>query len=117
MDGWQKAKFEIEDAYRARENLNEGMARVCARRAAGAALEAYLSAKNLPVPSHNAFNLLKIEQGSSFLPPNLNLILGHLTLRVDVNHSLPAGVDLLQETTDFINILKNTCPDEESNGE
>lgn len=52
-----KIQAELRYARAAREHGKEGRARVCARRAAGWAVAAYLSAQG-PLPSQGAYSLL-----------------------------------------------------------
>jgi hypothetical protein len=98
MEFAKKASDELHAAFQAREFENEGMARVCARRAAGWAIKDYLQRKHVPIPTPNAFSLLKDESIRYFLPAEAVPIIEHLTLRVGQDFNLPAEVDLLQET-------------------
>jgi len=100
-------------ANEAREAHNEGMARVCARRAAGQAIQGYFSAKKFPIPTINAFLLMLDEQTPLHLPEELRPIVAHLTLRVDADYNLPAGIDLLNETAFLIKTLKNLSTQED----
>jgi hypothetical protein len=117
MSYWQTAKEELNKAYQARMNQNEGMARVCARRSAGWAIRAYLSAQHIPSPTPNAFALIKDEALRQVLPEPIHTTLDHLSLRVDLEHNLPDDVDLLQETTELVDILYNLSSKEGLHGE
>jgi hypothetical protein len=116
MDYWQTAHNEINKAYQARQDRNEGMARVCARRAAGAAVKAYLSVNQIPIPTPTAIDLLQDSRALEHIPQKLHPIMEHLTLRVGADHNLPAGIDLLSETTVLIEMLQNLGSKEDSNG-
>lgn len=109
MNFWQKANNEIEQASRAREAQNEGRARVCARRAAGQAIQGFFADKGIRVPTINSFSLLNDTSIRINLPAEIHPILDHLVLRVDVDHNLPEGIDLLDETKELISKLKKLC--------
>ena len=88
---------EIEHAILARSNGNEGMARVCARRAAGVVIGEYLNRCGYSVLTHSAYARLSI-----FINlPNANQkskeIASHLLLKVNKDHLLPVEADLLNE--------------------
>lgn len=116
MDYWQIAHNEINKAYQARQMKKEGMARVCARRAAGAAVKGYLSANKFPIPTPTAIDLLQDGHALEHIPQQLHITLEHLTLRVGADHNLPAGIDLLSETTALIEHLQNLCSKENLHG-
>jgi len=100
----------------ARLNQNEGMARVCARRASGWAIKGFLSANKIPIPTPNAFALLNNEKVRSVMPIEVQTTLDHLTQRIDVNHQLPGGIDLLKETNEMIKILQKLSIKRPSHG-
>lgn len=109
MNYWQKANYEIEQALQARKAQNEGRARVCARRAAGQAIQGFFAVKHFRVPTINSFSLLNDDSIRINLPVEIYPILDHLVLRVDGNHNLPEGIDLLIETKELISKLKKMC--------
>ena len=84
-------------ADQARARGNEGMARVCARRAAGIAAGAYLRGLGLSRPGSGAYELLKAALEAQPLPASARTAIDNLLLRVDFNHQLPEQVDLLRE--------------------
>lgn len=88
---------EFEKAQQARINKNEGQARVCARRAAGIAMREYLTRKGTQVPSMSAYDLLNLLKEDVFLPPEMQLIVDHLTVRVTEDFELPVNADLIAE--------------------
>ncbi|MBS3750394.1 MAG: hypothetical protein KGY39_02690 [Anaerolineales bacterium] len=105
-ENWQKqVKRELARAYRAREEGNEGRARVCARRAAGFAADAFFRQRGIDPPAQSPFNLLE-KLGSEFaLPEPVLETLKRLTLRVDHEFNLPPEVDLIQESKKLIRVL------------
>ena len=95
---WQSqlaAEFERADQARAREN--EGQARVCARRAAGIAIREYFSRRGIRPASTSAYDLLNLIKDDPALPPDLQRIADHLTVRVTEEFKLPLDVDLVAE--------------------
>lgn len=88
---------EFEKAQQARINKNEGQARVCARRAAGIAIREYLTRKGTQVPSMSAYDLLNLLKENASLPPEMQLIVDHLTMRVTEDFELPVDADLIAE--------------------
>ncbi len=88
---------EFEKAQQARINKNEGQARVCARRAAGIAIREYLTRKGTQVPSMSAYDLLNLLKENASLPPEMQLIVDHLTVRVTEDFELPINADLIAE--------------------
>ena len=89
---------EFEKAQQARISKNEGQARVCARRAAGIAIRAYLTRKGTQVPSMSAYDLLNLLKEDTLLPPEMQLIVDHLTVRVTEEFELPVDTDLIAES-------------------
>lgn len=95
---WQtNYKTEIDQAKNARALGNEGMARVCARRAAGIVIGEYLLLQGISSPSASAYDRLRILAGLSDLPEDLQESTRRLLLRVNTNHQLPAEADLISD--------------------
>ena len=92
-------------AKQSRKEGNEGRARVCARRAAGAAVQVYLSNHNKPTNPENVFQSLKSLKKAIDLPDRVHLAIYRLTQRVDENHQLPAEIDLIAEALILIKFL------------
>ena len=92
-------------AKQSRKEGNEGRARVCARRAAGAAAQAYLKNHNKPTSPENVFQSLKSLKKIENLPDRVLLAIYRLTLRVDEDHQLPAEIDLIAEANILIEYL------------
>jgi len=96
-DSHAKIQTEFQRAEQARAKGNEGQARVCARRAAGMAIQEYLHRKQIRPPSTSAVDLLNLIRDDPLLAPSLKLIAEHLTLRVTEEFKLPVDADLVAE--------------------
>lgn len=88
---------EIRQAEAARSTGNEGMARVCARRAAGAVIGEYLRRCGLPDPGPNAFDRIQQLANLTSLHPQARQVADHLLTRVTPDHTLPIDADLIAE--------------------
>jgi len=98
MPTWQeKYTKEISRANEVRAQGNEGQARVCARRAAGVVLREYFVRYNIQAGSPSAYDLLKVLLEMDVLPEDVRQSAEYLTLRVDEEFKLPAGIDLVKE--------------------
>jgi hypothetical protein len=86
---------EIDHAIKARSEGNEGMARVCARRAAGIIIGEYLEQRGVSNLTYSAYDHLVTFNNLPDINPKLKEIAGHFLLRVDHDHQLPEDVDLL----------------------
>ncbi len=92
-----KIAAELVSGAAARQAGLDGRARVCARRAAGAAIREYLDLHGIEPPGPSAYDLLVYLQNSSRVPADARQAAGRLLERVDEDFSLPAGEDLLTE--------------------
>lgn len=98
LDSWYTGYTqEISHAERARAAGNEGMARVCARRAAGIVIGEYLHRSGLTHLDSSAYQRLKLLETIPGLNSQTKQVVGHFLLSVDKDHSLPAHIDLLSE--------------------
>ena len=96
---------ELERAKAARLAGNEGQARVCARRAAGLAARIFLSRHEVwhfepdqhTARSASAYETLRTLAMFPGLAPDLKQAAVHLTMRVNEEFHLPAGIDLIEE--------------------
>lgn len=88
---------EIEQAQAARLRGNEGMARVCARRAAGAAVHAYLERLGVDSRTPSAVERLKLLMALPDTPEAVREIAGYFLIHVTPEYTLPVEVDLLDE--------------------
>jgi len=103
---WQAGfNTEIEQAKIARARGNEGMARVCARRAAGIVIGEYLLRKGRPSPSASAYDRLRLLERLPDIPESIREATCRLLLRVDANHQLPADADLINDAVLLREIL------------
>ena len=89
-------KVEIAQARHARQSGNEGMARVCARRAVGILLGEYLSQQGIP-SGPSAYDRIRIFQNLPHLSPSVRLINDHFLLHVQTDRTLPGDIDLIAE--------------------
>jgi len=89
---------EFNKAEQARLAGNEGQARVCARRAAGIAIRNYNHRHGLGSKNGSAYDLLNHLKESALLPPDLQRVTDHLTLRVTEEFNLPVDADLVAES-------------------
>jgi hypothetical protein len=87
---------EIERGDLARSEGNEGMARVCARRAAGVVVRAYFDTQNRSTKM-SILNLLRKLSVLEDVPPKINEIAAHFIWQITTEHVLPQEVDLLRE--------------------
>lgn len=95
-------RSELEKAQAARFAGNEGMSRVCARRAAGLAARRFLLAHGVRARRESAYEALQKLAVFPGLPQELKQAAAHLTLRVDGKFSLPEQVDLISEACKLI---------------
>jgi hypothetical protein len=106
---WKKDfEKELLMAENARAVGNEGMARVCSRRAAGIIIKEYIHLKGYPHFGSSAYEQLKWLQSEKKAPPQAHEIATLLLTRVDYNHNLPQEVDLIQETRNLAELLLGT---------
>jgi hypothetical protein len=98
IDAWREIfQTEIERAERARQAGNEGMARVCARRAAGSAVEAYLKLHDYPNIGYSAYDYLRYFISLADIDPMVRDVAQHFILRITPEHQLPIQADLISE--------------------
>lgn len=96
---------ELEAARRAREDGNEGMARVCARRAAGWAIGIHFK-KEVPAEQRvNAYGLLRWYSRQPSVPEDLRLAADRLTTRISEDHTLPHDQDPLVDARLLVEAL------------
>ena len=96
---------ELEKAERARLAGNEGMARVCARRAAGIAARAFLARHAVRLPDASAYKALQALAEFPGLPEELRNAAVHLTTRLTEAFSLPMDADLIADAHKLIGAL------------
>lgn len=101
---------ELEHARQARLSGNEGMARVCARRAVGWVLGEYFARRGIEFQNSSAYERIKFLIEMEDVPETIKAIAGHFTLRITADHALPIEADLIQEAQ----WLQKTLLDEDS---
>ena len=104
MDWKITFEHELTTAATARAHGNEGMARVCARRAAGAAAGEYLRRNNLPNPN-TAYDRLRWLAGDPSISPTLQELAGRFLVRITPEHELPVQADLLADARRLADLL------------
>jgi hypothetical protein len=92
-----KYQRELARGHQARLEGNEGMARVCARRAAGEVVREYFRRENLLLPDPSALNLLRNLGRSEQVSPRVRDVAAHFVWQITTDHVLPGDVDLLAE--------------------
>lgn len=108
---WREAfEGEIERAEAARLAGNEGMARVCARRAAGIAIREFLARRGTAWRSPSAYALLHTLQSMDDLPAEAILAAERLLMRVTPEFSLPIQADLIIESRRLAEALLDERP-------
>ncbi len=106
----EKIRSELEAGKRAQERGNEGMARVCARRAAGWAVKAFLEEQGIPLPAKSSFQRLLYLKDSDLLPRESRESIERLTLSLEKDDTQgksywPLDVDLLDEARQLVQAL------------
>ena len=96
---------ELTNAENARMEGNEGMARVCSRRAVGIAVSIYLSHNGFTDFGASAYERLNILKTLPNISPQVVEIAEHLLLRVNEDHKLPIDIDLIAEARWLIDHL------------
>ena len=97
-------RSELNRAQDARLSGNEGMARVCARRAAGWAIQHYLSSFGKDPGLDNAYKYIDfLYKKESNL--EIQAALENMLTRVDEDMNLPPEVDLLEDAYTVIKTL------------
>jgi hypothetical protein len=99
------AQIELDKAYASRQNGNEGMARVLARRAAGMSIREYLGQKGFDQKGLSLNALLINAEARKFLPALIYEPLDRLSTRVNMDFQLPLNFDLLLDAQIVINHL------------
>lgn len=88
---------EIEHAQQARRVGNEGMARVCARRAVGWVLGEYFRRRGLEYTDPSAYERVKYLQLLDDVPRDIKTVASHFNIRITTEHQLPVEADLIAE--------------------
>jgi len=88
---------EIEQAISARKAGNEGMARVCARRAAGIIIGEYLIRRGFTKLTNSTIDRLSIFISLPDVEKQYQDIANHFLLKVNPDYDLPEAVDLISD--------------------
>jgi len=86
--------LELARADQARQAGNEGMARVCARRAAGIALRQYFIHNHMEITDPSAISLLTRLIQMESTPADIKSVVDNLLTRVTPDYRLPILIDL-----------------------
>jgi len=99
MGGDWQAKFdrEMKMAEMARSQGNEGKARVCARRAAGAVVGEFLQRQGVSTVNITAYDRVRMLKGWPDLALGVSDVVDHMTMRVDMDYQLPSDLDLIED--------------------
>ncbi|HUF39427.1 MAG TPA: hypothetical protein VMN57_12955 [Anaerolineales bacterium] len=93
---WEiRFEAELRRAAEARRAGNEGMARVCARRAAGVVVRAYFDRSGWVPRGMSALNLLRALRDADAESEQTRTLAGHFLLQITEDHLLPGEIDLL----------------------
>jgi hypothetical protein len=105
-----ETKLKIEEELLRGENARaqgfEGRARVCARRAAGAAAREFYFSRGAPVEITSAYDLLRQVEADASIGDQAQRAAGRLLERVETDFTLPPDVDLLKDARDLISELE-----------
>ena len=110
MDWKEKMEVELGQAEKARLEGNEGRARVCARRAAGAVVGEYLARTGRAHSGPSAYDRLRFFCSQADLPLEVREVASHFLERITTENKLPIEADLLAEARWLANTL---LPDQE----
>jgi hypothetical protein len=95
---WQdEYNQEIEHALLARSTSNEGMARVCARRAAGIVIGEYLIRQGFSGLNNSAYDRLTLFTSLEDMDEMCKEVAGHFLLKVGQDHRFQENIDLIQD--------------------
>lgn len=97
-----EVEAELEAARRARAAGNEGRARVCARRAAGRAIQVYYRQVEGPGWDGDALKQLERLRADGAVPEPVRQAAARLTAVVDFDHRLPFPEDPLEDARRLI---------------
>jgi hypothetical protein len=100
-----KIKYELIAAENARATGNEARARVCSRRAAGLAIQAYYATMDPVSIETSAIDNIKRFQSDPKSNPELVNITNLLLTRVEKDYSFPSHEDVLVKTRQLIQAI------------
>lgn len=88
---------ELHQADTARAAGNEGMARVCARRAAGIIIGEFFRRRGGIQPGPSAYDRLKFLRQQSEISQKVRQVAEHFLVRITPEYELPVEADLIAE--------------------
>ncbi len=98
MTEWMEHyNHEITQAEAARAAGNEGRARVCARRAAGAVISEYMRRQGLQLRGPSAYDRVRDLIAMPDISPEVRQAAEHFLQRVTTEFTLPEDIDLIDE--------------------
>lgn len=101
---------EIKQAFLARAKGNEGMARVCARRAAGIVIGEYLSRRGYKKLATSAYDCLTLFNSLPDIDEQVKVLANHFLLKISRERKFPVEIDLIGEAQWMMKnlLLENT---------
>jgi hypothetical protein len=96
---------EIRQAENARTAGKEGMARVCARRAAGIVIGEYLEQNHKSGAGPSAYDRLRYLYALPGISPEVKKTIQHFLVRITPEHTLPVEADLVVEAAWLAEVL------------
>ncbi|MDX1600611.1 MAG: hypothetical protein R3191_03750, partial [Anaerolineales bacterium] len=111
MKDVQEIYDEMRAAHEARRSGNEGMARVCARRAAGWAIGRRYKEQLPSTATSNAYLLLTWLKEQGEVSKSLRAAADRLTTRITEDHDLPHSEDPLEDAEDIITSMIEKTPE------
>jgi hypothetical protein len=110
MQWLERVQRELHTAEAARAGGNEGMSRVCARRAAGWTVQAFLSGKGIDLGTPDVLKHFRYLLNDENLPTEARPLLEHLLqpkIKDDPEQESrwPLGIDLISETRQLVALL------------
>ena len=100
-----KCHLELVQAELARQKGNEGMARVCARRAAGYIIRTYFEAQGKQPPAAGAYQLLRVLSEDAGVSERVQQVAHQFILPITFEHELPVDTDLIADVRWLANEL------------
>ena len=107
VDWKEEYEKEIKLAIQARASGNEGMARVCARRAAGIVIGEYLTCHGYTNITNSAYDRLVFFIKLPNVDQDIKVIASHFLVKVNPDHKLPIAADLIDEAKRLEKLLIN----------
>ena len=98
-------RTELQMAETARIGGNKGKARVCARRAAGWAIREWQSQHGILERDGSAYWYLQVAAMDRSLPTDIRVAAGNLIMRINEEHILPVGADVLDDARALVDFF------------